>query len=128
MTTATKPRKQTTKKVLVVEDEGEMRLVIDMILHDWKLDIDFTNSLIAADERIEKHKPSVIILDNKLPDGYGVDSIRYFKKKFPSVKIMMISGFPTVGDVAIENGADAFLEKPFSLEDFNKVLDDLLSR
>ncbi len=35
----------------------------------------------------------------------------------------MISGFSTARDVALENGADAFLEKPFSMDSVNKAID-----
>jgi DNA-binding NtrC family response regulator len=38
----------------------------------------------------------------------------------------MISGFGTVRDVALENGASAFFEKPFSLDEFNDTIDRLL--
>ena len=115
------------QKILVVEDEGEMSLILDLILNERNIRSDYVNSLLAADEYLENQKPGVIILDNKLPDGYGVDFISYLKKKHPGIKIIMISGFSTVGDVALENGADFFLEKPFSLNDFNKALDKTLN-
>jgi DNA-binding response OmpR family regulator len=69
----------------------------------------------------------VIILDNKLPDGYGVDFISWLKKKYPSIKIIMISGFSTARDVALANGADAFLEKPFSMGKVNETIDQVLA-
>jgi two-component system, OmpR family, response regulator len=71
--------------------------------------------------------PSIIILDNKLPDGFGVDFISYVKKKYPSIKIIMISGLTSARDVAMENGADVFLDKPFSMDEFNKAIDQLLN-
>jgi len=121
-----KPKTKVAKKVLVVEDEGEMRLVFDMILNDREIDLDYVDNLLAADEYLLKHKPAVIILDNKLPDGFGVDFISYTRKKYPHIKIIMTSGFASVRDVALQNGAYAFFEKPFALEDFNKTLDKLL--
>jgi len=62
-----------------------------------------------------------------LPDGYGVDFISYVKKKYPRTKIIMISGFGTARDIALENGADVFLEKPFSLKNVNDAIDLVLS-
>jgi len=115
------------KKMLVVEDQGEMCLILDLILSERKLESDYVNNLLDADEYLEKNKPSVIILDNKLPDGYGVDFIPYAKKKYPGTKIIMISGFSTARDVAMENGADAFLEKPFSLDNVNQAIDKVLA-
>lgn len=127
MTSTTKLKRKVAKNVLVVEDEGEMGLVLDMILNDKKFQLDYVNNLLSADEYLQKQKPSLIILDNKLPDGFGVDFISYVKKKYPSIKIIMISGLPTARDVALENGADMFFEKPFALEEFQKAVDQLLA-
>jgi two-component system OmpR family response regulator len=114
-------------KMLVVEDQGEMCLILDLILTDRKFESDYVNNLLDADEYLRKNKPSLIFLDNKLPDGYGVDFISYVKKKYPKIKIIMISGFGTARDVALENGADVFLEKPFSLDNVNQAIDKVLS-
>ena len=115
-------KRKVAKKVLVVEDEGEMSLVLDMVLNERKFELDYVNNLLAADEYLQKQEPSVIILDNKLPDGFGVDFISYIRKKYPSIKIIMISGFASVRDVALENGADMFFEKPFSKDEFCKSI------
>ena len=117
---------EVAQKVLVVEDEGELGLVFNMILHERGLQLDYANSLLAAHEYLEKNKPSIIILDNKLPDGFGVDFISYIRKNYPGIRIIMISGFASVRDVAMENGADMFFEKPFSLDEFNETIDRLL--
>ena len=127
MPNTTKLKRKAAKKILVVEDEGEMRLVVDMVLNEKEFKLDYVNDLLSADEYLQKQKPSVMILDNKLPDGFGVDFIGYVKKKYPSIKIIMMSGFSSVRDVALENGADIFFEKPFSLDEFNKAIDGLLN-
>jgi len=122
-TTMTKTKRA---KLLVVEDQGETCLILDLILSDRKLESDYVHNLLDADEYLEKNKPRVVILDNKLPDGYGVDFITYAKKKYPGTKIIMISGFSTARDVAMANGADVFLEKPFSLDNVNDAIDKVL--
>ena len=114
------------KKILVVEDEGQIGLVLNMILSERNFEIDYVNSLLAAEEYLGKNSPALIILDNKLPDGYGVDFIGFVKKKYPSIKIIMISGYSTARDVALENGADMFLEKPFSMDKINESIDKVL--
>jgi DNA-binding response OmpR family regulator len=110
MTQATKP-----SKVLIVEDEGDMCLLLNIMLNGKEMELDHVKSLASAEEYLQKEQPSVVILDNKLPDGFGVDFISFIKKNYPSVKIVMISGFDgSVKDVALESGADTFLEKPFT--------------
>ena len=127
MIPTSKPRAKLAKKLLIVEDEGQIGLALNMILSERNFDLDYVNSLLAAEEYLEKNKPSVVILDNKLPDGFGVDFISYIKKKYPSIKIIMISGFSTARDVALENGADIFLEKPFSMDKVNEAIDTVLA-
>jgi len=103
------------KKILIVEDEGEMCLLLNILLDGKDMELDHVNQISAAMDYLKKEQPSVVLLDNKLPDGFGVDFISYIKNNYPSTKIVMISGYDaSVKDVAMENGADAFLEKPFS--------------
>ncbi|MFI5186643.1 MAG: response regulator [Chitinophagales bacterium] len=126
MPNTTKLKRKGAKKILVVEDEGQIGLVLDMVLGEKEFQLDYVNNLLSADEYLQKQEPSVIILDNKLPDGFGVDFISYIRKKHPSVKIIMISGFATARDVALENGADMFFEKPFSLDEFHEAINRLV--
>ena len=126
MTKTTLPNTK-TKKLLIVEDEGDMCLLLNIILNDTDLELNHVQSLLAADEYLQREQPEIIILDNKLPDGYGIDFIMYIKKKFPSIKIIMISGFDAAAkDVALENGADIYLEKPFSKDQLFKAIEGLM--
>lgn len=126
MPTTAKPKSTVIKKILVVEDDGGMGLVLDMVLQDGNIQLDYVSNLLSADEYLQQEQPAIIILDNKLPDGFGVDFISYVRKKYPSIKIIMISGLASAEDVAMANGAHMFFEKPFSLEDFNKAVSKLL--
>ena len=125
-TTREKQKPKKKEKILVVDDDGEMGLVLTMILQDSRFELDYVNSLLLADEYLKKQQPLAVILDNKLPDGYGLDFIVYLKKQYPSLKIIMISGFGLARDAALENGADLFFEKPFSLDEFNEGINSLL--
>ena len=119
---------RTSQKILIVEDEGEMCLVLNILLSDENIELDHVKNLSAAEEYLSNEVPSLIILDNKLPDGYGVDYIAYVKKKYPSIKIIMITGFDaSAKDVAMENGADLFLEKPFTKQEFLGAIKSLLN-
>jgi|ERR1051326_1632601 two-component system OmpR family response regulator len=119
---------QTAQKILIIEDEGEMCLVLNILLKDQDIELDHVQNLSSAEEYLSRVQPSIIILDNKLPDGYGVDFISYIKRKYPSIKIIMITGFDaSARDVALENGADFFLEKPFTKGQLVEEIKALLS-
>jgi two-component system, OmpR family, response regulator len=106
---------ETKTKVLIIEDEGDMCLLLNILLNGKELELDHVKSIAGAAEYLQNEKPSVVILDNKLPDGFGIDYISDIKKNYPDIKIIMISGYDgSAKDVALENGADIFLEKPFS--------------
>jgi two-component system, OmpR family, response regulator len=114
------------KKVLIVEDEGDMCLLLNILLKGDDMELDHVKNLAEAAIHLEKEQPSVIILDNRLPDGFGVDFVPVVKKNYPSIKIIMISGLGGAArDVAIENGADTFIEKPFTREQLYSAITEL---
>ncbi len=116
------------KKVLIIEDEGDMCLLLNILLNGKEMELDHVQNLSDAADYLEKEQPSVVILDNKLPDGLGVDFISYLKQKYPAIKIIMISGFDSSAkDVAMENGADIYLEKPFSKDQLYQSIKGLMN-
>lgn len=103
------------RDVLLIEDEGEMCLLLNLILDREGLNIAHVKTLAAADIYLDKKLPALILLDNRLPDGFGLDYIGHLKKKYPWIKIIVITGIDAAAaDVALEIGADAFLSKPFT--------------
>jgi two-component system, OmpR family, response regulator len=126
--TTTTLQNEKTKKVLIIEDEGDMCLLLNILLNGKEMELDHVTKLSDAEEYLQKEQPSVIILDNKLPDGFGIDFISVIKKNYPAVKIIMISGYDaSAKDVALDNGADVFLEKPFTKEQLYQSIKGLMN-
>ncbi len=120
--------KRAVKTVLVIEDEGDMCLLIDLILNSKEISINHVKTIHAAQEYLKTEQPTLILLDNRLPDGLGLDFISYIKKNYPAVKIIMISGVDAAAqDLALENGADNFLAKPFTKAQLHEKIKDLLN-
>lgn len=116
------------KKVLIIEDEGDMCLLLNIMLNGKEMELDHVKSLASAEEYLQKQQPPVVILDNKLPDGFGIDFINHIKTNYPSTKIIMISGYDgSAKDVALYNGADIFLEKPFTKNQLYDAIVQLLN-
>ena len=117
-----------TKKALIIEDESDMCLLLNIMLSDDEVELDHVKNLSAAKEYLKSENPSVVILDNKLPDGFGIDFIGFLKENYPAIKIIMISGYDaSAEDVAIHNGADIFLQKPFTKDQLYKSMMGLLN-
>ena len=115
-------------KVLIDEDEGDICLLLNIILDGKNIDLEHVNTIEAAKCYLEEKQPALIMLDNKLPDGLGMDFIQYLKTNYPVIKILMISGFhPSYTKaIALENGADLYLEKPFTKDQIFESVQQLL--
>ena len=103
------------RNVLLIEDDGEICLLLNIILDQANLIVEHVKTLAAADAYLENKLPALILLDNRLPDGYGLDYIGHLKTNYPWIKIIVITGVDAAAaDFALEAGADAFLKKPFN--------------
>ncbi|HXB07013.1 MAG TPA: response regulator [Puia sp.] len=120
--------KKPITRVLVVEDEGDMCLLLELLLDGKGMAVDHVRSLTDAREFLEREQPTLIVLDNRLPDGLGIDFIAYLKARFPAIKILMISGVDIAAkDAALETGADTFLPKPFTQSQLQNSVSELLN-
>ena len=116
------------KKVLIIEDEGDMCLLLNILLNGKEMELEHVKNLAAAEEYLQNQQPAVVILDNKLPDGFCVDFIGHIKRNYPAIKIIMISGYDaSAADVALENGADIFLQKPFTKDQLYQSIKGLMN-
>ena len=105
-----------------------MCLLLNILLNGKEMELDHVKNISAAEKYLQSEQPSVIILDNKLPDGFGVELIPFVKKNYPSIKIIMISGFDaSAKDAALESGADVFLEKPFTRDQLYTSIKGLMN-
>ena len=84
-------------------------------------------SLEEAQKLIETQTPSIIFLDNHLPDGLGVEHIQRLKTSHPESKIVMITAHdnPSDRDKAFREGADFFISKPFTKDTIYQTLEQL---
>jgi DNA-binding NtrC family response regulator len=129
MPNTTTLQNKTAKKVLIIEDEGEMCLLLNIIIDSKDIELDHVQDIATAKEYLAKQTPPVIILDNRLPDGFGVDFIGYIKKNHPATRIIMMSGYDSsVKDVALKNGADIYLQKPFTRDQIYEAIEKLLGQ
>lgn len=116
------------KKILIIEDEGDICLLLNIMLQGKQIELEHVNTLEKAKQQLSENEFPLLILDNKLPDGMGVNFIQYVKANYPSTKIVMISGLGAeTGEAALKNGADKFLEKPFTRSQMFESVETLLN-
>lgn len=115
-------------KALIVEDDVDICYLLSGILRQKKLATSSVNTLKDAMRELESNKPDIVILDNHLPDGLGVEFIAYIKQYYPLTHIILITAHDTVTDrtKAIDMGADYFIGKPFTRAVMNHTLENLI--
>lgn len=116
------------KKILIIEDEGDICFLLNIILKGKQIDLEHVNTLAQAKIFLKEETPSLVFLDNSLPDGRGLDFIEYIKLNYPSVKIVMITAYHSASEreKALAQGADIFLEKPFNKAQVHEAVHQLL--
>jgi two-component system OmpR family response regulator len=114
--------------VLIVDDELDICYLLSGILKQKNFRTGFVNSLSEAEIALRNDTPSLLFLDNRLPDGFGLDFIPYAKRNYPQMKIVMISAHDSSADRkrAYEGGADLFIGKPLNRDLINEAISQVL--
>ena len=106
------------KKILVVEDDADVRLGYRILLKAHNYATIFAVDSMCAMSETRKQNPDLIILDLGLPAGDGFVVIGRLKNNtlFCQIPIVVVSGRDAHGnrDRALAAGADAFLQKPWN--------------
>jgi len=104
------------KKILIVEDDADVRMGLHMRLKANHYDTFFAGDALSAMAEVRKHEPDLILLDLGLPAGDGFVVMDRLKA-FPAlaiIPIIVVSGRSGVAnrERVLKAGAKAFLEKP----------------
>jgi len=116
-------------KILIVDDEPDICYFLSENFTRRGFVTSFAYSIAEAEKHLEKDTPSILLLDNHLPDGKGVDLLSTLKPKYPDMKVIMITAHDSSQDrlKAYDNDIDFFLSKPFTLTGVNHVVDIILN-
>jgi CheY-like chemotaxis protein len=116
-------------KALIVDDETDICYLLTGILRQKNVQATFAGSLLEADKMLKQESAfQLIFLDNRLPDGMGINYVHKIKKNHLFSKIVMITAHDNISDreKARAQGVDFFIGKPFSREIVYKALDFLI--
>ena len=116
------------KLIMVVDDESEIRNIIEEILIEEGYKTLTAASAEEAKRLLDQHRPDLVFLDIWMPDQDGIELLKEWSsdqtKNFP---VIMISGHATI-ETAIEAtklGATDFIEKPISIEKLFNTIDSV---
>lgn len=111
-------------KILVIDDEPEIRNLVQMILSKKGVEIQTASSGDEAVKIIDHQVPDIVITDVQMPGMSGLELIRFINKKHPRIPIIVITSFGSYSMVveALNNGAFYFIPKPFKTGELLKTV------
>ena len=117
-------------KLLIIEDELSLNESMVAFLSAAGYLCESVFSFSSAIEKIEQFDYDCIILDIMLPDGSGLDILRYLKADKKTDGIIIISAKGALEDKinGLENGADDYLTKPFHLSELSVRIAAIIRR
>jgi CheY-like chemotaxis protein len=115
--------------VAVVDDEVDVIRTYELLFKSRKIHLSFT--ALDGPEAIEKFKnidprPSVVIIDYRLPSINGLDVVKAILGMEPKTKIIFISGDEGSRQAALDAGATMFMKKPTPIKEITEAVRSLL--
>jgi two-component system nitrogen regulation response regulator NtrX len=121
----------TAPNILVVDDEADIRTLIDEILSEEGYEVATAADASEARERFRSDNPQLVLLDVWMPDTDGITLLKEWSRDGgPACPIVIMSGHGTV-ETAVEAtrlGAVDFVEKPLSLQKLLRTVERALQR
>ena len=121
-----------TSRVLVIEDEPDIRKTIDYNLSKESFEVVQASSIEEGERALAANKIDVIILDLMLPDGSGLTLCRDIKSepKTKNIPVIILTAKTEEVDrvVGFELGADDYVTKPFSVRELILRVKAILKR
>jgi len=121
---------ETTKHLLLVEDEAPLRQAIAEQLTDRGYHVEQADSGEAALARLADFAFDIIVTDLRLPGIDGAAVVDAAVERYPEIVAIVVTGYGTVKDAveAIKRGAWDFVSKPFQIDELLHVLDSALEQ
>jgi DNA-binding response OmpR family regulator len=114
------------KKILIVDDDPEIRLSLKIRLNANQYDVVFAADGVASIAEARKHLPDLIILDLGLPAGDGFTVLERLKSNeiLSVIPVIVLSGRDRFAnkEPALKAGAKAFLQKPVDNQELLAVI------
>ena len=121
---------ESTKHLLLVEDEPALRTVVAEQLADRGYVVDQADSGEAAVARLADFAYDAIVTDLRMPGISGSEVIDAAVQRYPDIVVIVVTGYGTVKDAveAIKRGAADFVSKPFQIDELTHALDAALEQ
>ncbi|NLW67316.1 MAG: response regulator, partial [Bacteriovoracaceae bacterium] len=115
--------------ILIVEDDINLGQILFQELKKHSHVVELVENAEAALARVNKYIYDLMITDLKLPGMDGIELLKKIKGSNPSTSVIVMTGYASVDTavVAMKNGAQDFVQKPFGLHELVQKVDDALA-
>ena len=114
------------KKILVIDDEENIRLLYKEELEDAGYEVTVASSAEEALEKFRKQPPDAITLDIKMPDMDGIELLRIMKDECRDIPIVLCSAYGRYKQDFRIWASDAYVVKSADLEELKLTLKDVI--
>ena len=116
-------------RVLVVDDEADIRELLDLTLARMGLAADCAGTVAEAKAFLEREEYSLCLTDIRLPDGEGLEIVRLIGSKFGQTPVAVITAFGSADNAvaALKAGAFDYLAKPVALDQLRTLIKSALN-
>ena len=116
------------QSVLIVDDEPDIRELLDITLSRMGLDTHCAANLAEARSLVEEVQPDLCLTDMRLPDGNGISLVEHIQDVYPQMPVAMITAHGSVETAitALKAGAFDFVSKPIELENLRRLVSNAL--
>lgn len=113
-------------RILLVDDEDRFRLSLQKQLEVRGYDVIEVNSGKDAIKLVRHEEPEVVVLDQKMPEMDGLQTLKEIKKVRPEVQVIMLTGFGDHRSARITGKFDAFryMQKPCQIDELVKNIEE----
>ncbi|KRW62831.1 sigma-54-dependent transcriptional regulator [Pseudomonas sp. TTU2014-080ASC] len=107
----------TRQRALIVDDEPDIRELLEITLGRMKLDTRSARNVKEAREWLAREPFDLCLTDMRLPDGTGLELVQHIQQRHPQVPVAMITAYGSLDTAvnALKAGAFDFLTKPVDL-------------
>ncbi len=107
----------TRQRALIVDDEPDIRELLEITLGRMKLDTRSARNVKEAREWLAREPFDLCLTDMRLPDGTGLEIVQHIQQRHPQVPVAMITAYGSLDTAinALKAGAFDFLTKPVDL-------------
>lgn len=118
------------RKVMVLDDEKNIRITVRHCLESSELEIDDAINGEEALEKLRAGSYELLLLDLKLPGIDGMELLSIVRDRYPDMKVIVISAHGSIQTAveALKLGALDFLEKPFAPMELRQVVNKAFER